>query len=338
MGAELKMLEKGSEEYNAKLIEIEEARTKIREDAAEKQKVIDDKKAEEKKKADEKEKERIKKEKDDALANNIAQQDLVEEQLQAIENAENEYYKNKKTARQQDLDDVNNKYFQLIETAKQNNIDTNILLEAQLKEEQIIKDKYKKDALEKEGQALYNYYQGVIKTNKQIRDDDKLTADAKFNTVKNSLNVIGDLATSFAGKSEAQQKKAFEIQKAANIAGAVIDSIRATMGAWKSGNVIGGPVLGGIQAGLAAASGAIMIRKLEQQTFKGKGDTTAPMPSANGGGQANQVITPNFNIIGAQNQTQLAQLNQAPIKAYVVGSDVTTQQMLDKKKIQNATL
>jgi hypothetical protein len=338
MGAELKMLEKGSEEYNAKLIEIEEARTKIREDAAEKQKVIDDKKAEEKKKADEKEKERIKKEKDDALANNIAQQDLVEEQLQAIENAENEYYKNKKTARQQDLDDVNNKYFQLIETAKQNNIDTNILLEAQLKEEQIIKDKYKKEAQEKEGQALYNYYQGVIKTNKQIRDDDKLTADTKWKLVRESLNVIGDLATSFAGKSEAQQKKAFEIQKAANIAGAVIDSIRATMGAWKSGNVIGGPVLGGIQAGLAAASGAIMIRKLEQQTFKGKGDTTAPMPSANGGGQANQVITPNFNIIGAQNQTQLSQLNQAPIKAYVVGSDVTTQQMLDKKKIQNATL
>ena len=35
---------------------------------------------------------------------------------------------------------------------------------------------------------------------------------------------------------------------------------------------------------------------------------------------------------------KLAQLNQAPIKAYVVGSDVTTQQMLDKKKIQNATL
>jgi hypothetical protein len=81
-----------------------------------------------------------------------------------------------------------------------------------------------------------------------------------------------------------------------------------------------------------------MIRNLEQQTFNSRGAATPP--TANGGtsGQSNQVITPNFNIIGAQNQTQLAQLNQAPIKAYVVGSDVTTQQMLDKKKIQNATL
>ena len=80
-----------------------------------------------------------------------------------------------------------------------------------------------------------------------------------------------------------------------------------------------------------------MIRNLEQQTFKGKGGVTTPSTGGDSG-QANQVITPNFNIIGAQNQTQLAQLNQAPIKAYVVGSDVTKQQMLDKKKIQNATL
>lgn len=158
---------------------------------------------------------------------------------------------------------------------------------------------------------------------------------AKYDIVRNGLSLIGDLATAFAGKSEAQQKKAFEIQKAANIAGAIIDTIRATIGAFKTGNAIGGPVLGFAQAGIAAAGGAVMIRNLEQQTFKGKGSTTAPTSS---GGNNNQVITPNFNIIGAQNQTQLAQLNQAPIKAYVVGSDVTTQQMLDKKKIQNATL
>ena len=159
---------------------------------------------------------------------------------------------------------------------------------------------------------------------------------ALHDTVRTGLATIGNLAVEFAGKSEAQQKKAFEIQKAANIAGAVIDSIRATMGAFKSGNAIGGPILGFAQAGIAAAGGAIMIRQLQQSTFTGKGSTSAP--TGGGGGNDNQVVTPNFNIIGNQNQTQLAQLNQAPIKAYVVGSDVTTQQMLDKKKIQNATI
>lgn len=159
--------------------------------------------------------------------------------------------------------------------------------------------------------------------------------NAIYDTVKFGLSTIGDLATAFAGDSEKQQKKAFEIQKAANIAGAVIDTIRATVGAFKSGNAIGGPILGFAQAGIAAAGGAIMIRKLEQSSFNGRADTDVP---SNTGGNNNQVITPNFNIIGNQNQTQLSQLNQAPIKAYVVGSDVTTQQMLDKKKIQNATL
>ena len=163
----------------------------------------------------------------------------------------------------------------------------------------------------------------------------KTLQNAIYETVRLGLSAIGNIAVAFAGKSEAQQKKAFEIQKAANIAGAVIDTIRATIGAFKSGNAIGGPVLGFAQAGIAAAGGAVMIRQLEQSTFNGRGAANAP---SNSGGNNNQVVTPNFNIIGNQNQTQLAQLNQAPIKAYVVGSDVTTQQMLDKKKIQNATL
>jgi len=158
---------------------------------------------------------------------------------------------------------------------------------------------------------------------------------AKYDIAKNGFTTIGNLAAAFAGESEAQQKKAFEIQKAANIAGAIIDTIRATIGAYKTGNAIGGPILGFAQAGIAAAGGAIMIRNLEQQTFNARGGVTAPTSA---GGNNNQVVTPNFNIIGNQNQTQLAQLNQAPIKAYVVGSDVTTQQMLDKKKVQNATL
>jgi len=159
--------------------------------------------------------------------------------------------------------------------------------------------------------------------------------NAIYETVRTGLSTIGNLATAFAGESEKEQKRAFEIQKAANIAGAIIDTIRATIGAFKSGNAIGGPILGFAQAGIAAAGGAVMIRQLEQSSFNARGVANAP---SNTGGNNNQVVTPNFNIIGNQNQTQLAQLNQPPIKAYVVGSDVTTQQMLDKKKIQNATL
>jgi hypothetical protein len=163
-------------------------------------------------------------------------------------------------------------------------------------------------------------------------------ADAKFNVARNTFSVIGDLATSFAGKSEKQQKRAFDIQKAANIAGGLMDTYKASLSAFK--DTPGGPLLKGIAAGLTATAGLAMVNNIRKQEFRGGASGNMPStPSGDtGGGQANQVITPNFNIIGSQNQTQLAQLNQAPIKAYVVGSDVTTQQMLDKKKIQNATL
>ena len=168
--------------------------------------------------------------------------------------------------------------------------------------------------------------------------DKQRTSDAIFQITRQSFDVIGNLAVAFAGQSEKEQKKAFEIQKAANIAGAVMDTYKAATGAYASlaSIPVVGPVLGGVAAGVATAAGLANVKNISSQQFGSRGNVVAP--SGGGGNQANQVITPNFNIIGSQNQTQLAQLNQAPIKAYVVGSDVTTQQMLDKKKIQNATL
>ena len=294
MGAELKMLEKGSEEYNAKLIEIEEARTKIREEAAAKRLLAEEKRIAAERKAAEK---ALKKREDD---------------LKWLEGFEDEIADNAKKRREKTTEDQKNAADRELE------IQSNKLLEQAALDKQNAENKKAFDAAELERK--------------------KNLQNAIYDTVRTGLSMIGDLAVAFDNKSESQQKKAFEIQKAANIAGAVIDTIRATIGAFKTGNAIGGPVLGFAQAGIAAAGGAVMIRNLEQQTFKGKGGVTTPSAGGGDGGQANQVITPNFNIIGAQNQTQLAQLNQAPIKAYVVGSDVTTQQMLDKKKIQNATL
>ena len=165
---------------------------------------------------------------------------------------------------------------------------------------------------------------------------------ALHDTVRTGLTTIGNLAQAFAGKSEREQKKAFNIQKAANIAGAVMDTYKAANGAYASMSGIPyvGPFLGAAAAGVAIAAGIANVKNISSQQFGGgaSGSSATPAGGGGGGGANNQVITPNFNIIGNQNQTQLAQLNQPPIKAYVVGSDVTTQQMLDKKKVQNATL
>ena len=44
----------------------------------------------------------------------------------------------------------------------------------------------------------------------------------------------------------------------------------------------------------------------------------------------------NFNIVGNAGANPLAALNE-PIKAYVVGAEVTTQQALDNQKVTYAT-
>lgn len=294
MGAELKMLEKGSEEYNAKLIEIEEARTKIREEAEAKRKALAEKAEADRKAREEKAREeKAKKDKE-------------------LEDGEDAFLKKGAEMRKASLEDYkDNRNKELLVDNQSYQVRTDLQNKA-YEEDQARRDKEKADAI--------------------------ILADTKLNTVRNSLTVIGDLATSFAGKSEKQQKRAFDIQKAANIAGGLMDTYKASLSAFK--DTPGGPILKGIAAGLTATAGLAMVNNIRKQEFRG--GATGNMPSTpsgdSGGGQSNQVITPNFNIIGSQNQTQLAQLNQAPIKAYVVGSDVTTQQMLDKKKIQNATL
>ena len=50
-------------------------------------------------------------------------------------------------------------------------------------------------------------------------------ADTKWKMARESLNIIGDLATAFAGKSEKEQKRAFNIQKARFIAVAYSSSM-----------------------------------------------------------------------------------------------------------------
>lgn len=49
---------------------------------------------------------------------------------------------------------------------------------------------------------------------------------------------------------------------------------------------------------------------------------------------------PQFNVVGTSGQNQIAQSlgNQAPVKAYVVANDVTTQQSLDRNIVKTATI
>lgn len=196
------------------------------------------------------------------------------------------------------------------------------------KEEQAAADeKMRADGLEK----LKEDARKQLEINKQLQDQ-------KFNAVKDGLSIISNLSELFAGKSRKQQQRAFNIQKGVNIASAVIDTYKAANLALASSP----PPFSFIAAGAAITAGLINVKKIASAKFDSGGATGGgggSTPSGGGGGGAPQsVITPNFNIVGNNGTNQLKQLQQAPVQAYVVSGEMSTQQSLDRNRLRNATL
>ena len=171
----------------------------------------------------------------------------------------------------------------------------------------------------------------------------KVLEGQKLQAVQDTFSTIANLVELFAGKSRKQQETAFKIQKAANIANATIDTYKSATGAYSSlaSIPVVGPALGIAAAGAALTAGLLNVKKIASTKFDSGGTTGGggSTPSTGGGGSTPQsVITPNFNIVGNNGTNQLKQLQQAPIQAYVVSGEMSTQQSLDRNRLRNATL
>ena len=221
---------------------------------------------------------------------------------------------------------------------------------ATLGERQQTKDKLDLlwEATQEEARIRKEAREAEAAADKEAKDKEKQRVKelnaAKIDAVQNGLSTIADLAQLFAGKSEKQQKKAFEIQKAVNIAQATIDTYKAATGAYASlsGIPVVGPVLGAAAAAAAIAAGLVNVKNIASQKFEGGGATaSASAPSgggASGGGAGGNVISPNFNVVGnAQATNPLAGLGSQPLQAYVVSGEVTSAQSLDRNRINYAT-
>ena len=197
-----------------------------------------------------------------------------------------------------------------------------------------LKNKYEKDkeALDKEAADK------EIATAKEVAEKKADILQQQLTLVKGSFQAFADVATLFAGKNKKAQKTAFNIQKAANIASATIDTYTAATAAFKSvaGIPIVGPALGAIAAAGAVAVGVMNIKKIAASKFEGGG--SAGGGGGGGGATAPTMSAPQFNVVGQSGVNQLASLNQQPIQAYVVSGQVTSQQALDRNRLANATL
>lgn len=243
----------------------------------------------------------------------IAGQQEANRQAQLdAEEAFAEQFRQATTSQQQlEIDAANEKYFELITLAEQYGYDTTDLKIKQEEELANIDKKYKEEAAARE---------------KQLRD-------MRIDAVKGGIDAIGQLAGAFAGKSEKSQKRAFNIQKAAGIASATIDTYKSAQAAFASA---GNPILGAVFAAIAVAAGIANITKIAQTKFEGggsAGSVSSPSTTA-----AATVTAPEFNIVGGNTANQLATLGQQPVQAYVVSGEVSSAQSLDRNRVQNATL
>lgn len=243
----------------------------------------------------------------------------------------------------QEINAVQEKYFRLIELAKQNGLDTSILEAEQAKQIQAIKDAAAKEEKDKKIANEKEIADAVLAAKKkQFEDEEKIRKEKQEKEAKlvaAGFEFLGNLSAAFAQGNERQQKIAFNITKAANIAQATMDTYKAATGAYASFASI--PVVG-VPLGIAAAAAAVAagianVRAIAQTKFEGGGGAGAASspsaPTAAGGFPAQ------FNVVGNTGVNQLAQtLGEQPLKAYVVAGDVTSAQSLERNKIEQSTI
>ena len=214
------------------------------------------------------------------------------------------------TDSQREVNAVNNKYNALIELAKKYGESTVFI--------------------ERERQAEIDAINKKSVTD-QKKLDQELT-DKKFSLASQSFSALSELVGSFSAKNEKDAKRQFNTQKALNLAGAVTSTAQGITSALATVNPV--PMMRFVEAGMVGAMGLANITKIASTKFESPSKSVNATPSVSG----TPVQAPNFNIVGDNNINQLAELQQQPTKAYVVSSEVTSAQALDRKVEDFATL
>ena len=170
----------------------------------------------------------------------------------------------------------------------------------------------------------YNRFANESKVQEEKRD--KEIADAKVSAVTGALGALASLV----GENN-------KYGKALAITQSIIDTYAGATKALKSGP----PPFNFIAAASVVAAGFANVKKITS--------TKEPAPPSfatggTGGSFPTPAIStpPAFNVVGATETSQLAQTiagaQQKPIRAFVVSTDVSTQQALDRKTTNQATL
>lgn len=155
-----------------------------------------------------------------------------------------------------------------------------------------------------------------------------------LNLTSQGFGALMSLTEAFAKDDEESAEKSFKINKALGISQAVVNTAMAVTAALTAG---GNPLKLAtgqqfVEAGIAAAAGAAQIATISKQQFGGGAASASNIP------QPSETSSPQFNLVGSTGQNAILEsLRNNPVKAYVVGSDVTSQQQLDRNRINQVS-
>ena len=219
------------------------------------------------------------------------------------------------------------KYDKPIAILEQYGVDTAQVVEAQESEVAAIKKKYA-DKMVADDQKLADEMQAIDDKNaakkkdadqKEI-DDARRVQQAKFDMAADAAYALIDLVDALSKDDEKNAKKSFERNKKLNIAVALIDTF---MGAQKAyAQTIGGPVIKGIAAAVATASGLARVAAIKKTKFN---DTSASVPDTPGTVDTTQES--GFQQTGFTALPQGGERKKPdPIKVYVLESEISKTQ------------
>ena len=254
---------------------------------------------------------------------------LEQKRLREEEKIADFLQRQKNTAFENELLTLMQQYDKRFELARDNAELEKQLTEQQALDIQAIKDKHAKEEEEKQKKI----------DGKKI-DDEGTVLQKKLQMTSDALGAISELVSAFAGADEAEQRKAFKINKALSIAQALVNTSLAVTAALTAG---GNPIklaTGAqfVEAGIAAALGAAQVAAIAKTRFEssGSGSSSSSIGSTGVTSQA-----PDFNVVGQSGFNQVAaalgENNNTPIKAFVVSGDVTSAQALENNIIDTAT-
>ena len=230
------------------------------------------------------------------------------------------------------------KFAKKLQLATGNHALTKQVEEQQNLEIKAIEDKFR---LEREAKDKESSDKEIAQA-QAVADAKMAIQDAQFSNAQAAIGLVKELA----GDNKKLQGAALIAENAVGVAKIIINTQAANAAAkLKYAALPGGIALAAgevaannISAGIGIASAATATAKgLSALKTGGSPIKGGNLPSGAAGG-GTPVQAPNFNIVGENNVNQLAELQQQPTKAFVVSSEVTSAQALDRKVEDFATL